>query len=85
MTGDAIRWFVELLVTVLTVAIFARVVLSWLPIGNSNHPVVAIIYQITEPILGPMRRIVPRMGVLDLTPMAAIIVLMLIRWLVSGL
>ena len=82
---DFIQRFVEILVTVLTVAIFARVVLSWLPIGNSNHPVVAVIYQITEPILGPLRRILPRVGILDLSPMAAIFILWAIRVLVSSL
>ena len=82
---DGIKNFVGILATVLTVAIFARVVLSWLPIGNSSHPVVAIIYQITEPILGPLRRIVPRVGMLDLSPMAAIFILWAIQILVNSL
>jgi YggT family protein len=82
---EGIKFFFQLLVTVLTVAIFARVVLSWLPMATSNHPVVAIIYQITEPILGPLRRIVPKMGVFDFTPMAAIIILLIIARLVNGL
>ncbi len=82
---DGIKNFVGILATVLTVAIFARVVLSWLPIGNSNHPIVAIIYQITEPILGPLRRIIPRVGMLDLSPMAAIFILWAIQVLVNSL
>ena len=82
---EYIKYFIEILTSVLMVAIFARVVLSWLPIGNSNHPVVAIIYQITEPILGPLRRILPRVGMLDLSPMAAIFILVIIARLVSAL
>ncbi len=82
---EGIKTFVGLLVTVLTVAVFARVILSWLPIGGSNHPVVAIIYQITEPILAPLRRILPRVGMLDLSPMAAIFILWAIQFLVSSL
>ena len=82
---EGIKTFVGLLVTVLTVAVFARVILSWLPIGGSNHPVVAIRYQITEPILAPLRRILPRVGMLDLSPMAAIFILWAIQFLVSSL
>ena len=82
--SEGIKTFVGLLVTVLTVAIFVRVVLSWLPIGGSNHPIVAIIYQITEPILAPLRRILPRLGMLDLSPMAAIVILWLIQLLVNS-
>ncbi|MCE2405078.1 MAG: YggT family protein [Dehalococcoidia bacterium] len=82
---EYIKYFIEILTSVLMVAIFARVVLSWLPIGNSNHPVVAIIYQITEPILAPLRRILPRVGMLDLSPMAAIFILVIIARLVSAL
>lgn len=82
---EGIKTFVGLLVTVLTVAVFARVILSWLPIGGSHHPVVAIVYQITEPILAPLRRILPRVGMLDLSPMAAIFILWAIQFLVSSL
>ena len=80
---DVIKNFVSLLVTILWIAIFARVILSWLPIGGSGHPLVALVYQITEPILAPLRRIVPRLGMFDLTPMVAIILLGLIQTMVS--
>lgn len=75
--------FVDLLVTILTIAIFARIILSWLPIGGTNHPIVALVYQITEPVLAPIRRVVPRIGMFDFTPMVAIISLSLVRWAVD--
>ncbi len=37
-----------------------------------------IIYQVTEPILAPLRRIIPRVGVLDFAPLVAVILLQLI-------
>ena len=83
--GDTVKNFVDILVTILTVAILARVILSWLPIGGSNNPLVAIVYQITEPILAPLRAIVPRIGVFDLTPMIAMIILWAIRGLVNSM
>ncbi len=82
--SDLIKEFINILVPILYVAIFARVILSWLPIGGSNNPLVAIIYQITEPILGPLRRVIPRIGIFDLAPMIAIVLLGLIQSLVNS-
>ena len=59
-------------------AIFIRAILSWLPLGSS-HPVVVFIFRVTEPMLQPIRRFMPRMGVMDLSPMVAIILLIILR------
>lgn len=59
---------------IISFAIFIRAILSWFPI-SSNNIFVAIIYQITEPILAPLRRIIPSVGGLDLSPLAAILIL----------
>ena len=82
---DLIKTFLELFIFVLIFAIFARSILSWFPIGNTNHPIVAIVYQITEPIFGPLRRVVPRLGMFDLTPMIAIFILIFLSAAVSRL
>ena len=73
--------FINLLVTVFYIAILARVLLSWFPIGPDSalRPVVRVVYQITEPILGPIRRLLPDMGAIDLSPMIAIIVLIIVQ------
>jgi YggT family protein len=59
------------------VSIFIRVIVSWIGLEPGN-PVVIFIHDITEPILAPIRQFMPRMGMLDLSPMIAIIVLQLI-------
>jgi YggT family protein len=64
---------------VLTIAIIARALLSWFPNIDPRNPLVEFLIGITEPILAPIRSIMPRMGMLDLTPMVAIIVLQVIR------
>jgi len=69
--------FISLLCDVLTLAIFLRAILSWFSPGPTNM-LVSILYQVTEPLLAPLRRIVPRVGMLDLTPLVAIILLQLI-------
>ena len=83
--GEVIRTFINLLITVLWIAIIARAILSWLPIGGPNNPLVAVIYQITEPVLAPLRRVIPRIGMFDLTPMIAIFILWGIQALVNRL
>ena len=76
--------FVEILGWALYVAILARVIVSWLPIGPDSTfaPVVRTIYEITEPILSPIRRLIPGLGMFDLSPMIAIILIMVIQRIV---
>jgi YggT family protein len=69
--------FIQVICDILTFAIFARALLSWFPIGP-NNPLVTVIYQITEPIMAPLRRIVPRIGMIDITPIVAIVLLQFI-------
>ena len=72
--------FLELLCEVLTLTILVRVILSWFTPQPTNV-LFKILYQITEPILAPLRRIIPRVGMFDFTPMVAIILLQLIAYL----
>ena len=80
---EPIRELLQLFFTFLQLAIFARVIVSWVSPGNSNNPIITIIYQITEPLLSPLRRVIPRVGMFDFTPMIAIIVLTLIQSILS--
>ena len=71
---------INLLLLFLQLAIFARIIVSWIaPRGGLNNPFVNVIFQITEPILGPLRRILPRVGMFDFSPMVAIIIIVLIQ------
>ncbi len=75
--------FIDILVTVLIWAIIIRAVLSWFPISPRN-PALVVVLQITEPILAPLRRIVPRLGMLDITPVVAILLLLVLREVLLG-
>ena len=70
--------FVNVLSIVLHVAILGRVIISWLPISSEN-PIVVMLYQVTEPILGPIRAVLPRMGMLDFSPIVAILLIVVIQ------
>ena len=76
--------FLQLLLTALTVLLLVRVVVSWIaPMGGG--PLIAFIYQATEPILAPIRRLLPPTGGLDWSPMVAILLLTLLMRVVAQL
>lgn len=75
--------FFDLLFTLLTFAIIARALLSWIPI-DPYHPVAVFLNQITEPILAPLRRYIPSIGMMDITPIVAIILLQILNALVRN-
>ena len=74
MAGAFIRNFLLFLVLALWVLILARVLLSWFDPGGRGR-VAAFVIQMTEPILAPVRRALPRTGMFDLSPMIVLIVL----------
>lgn len=75
---------VVILIQLLIWAIIIRTILSWFPISPVN-PIKVILNYITEPIIAPLRRIVPRIDMIDLTPFVAIVILMIITWLLNRL
>jgi YggT family protein len=70
---------VRLVCEVLTIAIFLRAILSWF--SPRPNTLTFLLDRITEPILAPLRRIVPQAGGFDFTPLVAIILLQLISYL----
>lgn len=73
--GAFLFQFFDLLFTVLSLAILARVLLSWIPNLSPSNPLVRILQQITDPILEPARRIIPPLGGLDISPIVVLLVL----------
>ena len=69
--------FVTILAYVLLIAILIRVIFSWISVDPGN-PAYAILHEITEPILAPIRQFMPRMGMIDLSPLVASFLLMFI-------
>lgn len=69
--------FISFLCNALAIIIFVRAILSWFAI-SPYEPIMVFLYRITEPILAPLRRIIPRIGMIDITPVIAIVILLLI-------
>lgn len=67
------------------IVMFARIILSWFPVepGSGLAQVYGFLYSITEPVLGPIRRVIPPMGMggmgLDLSPLVVFFGISILR------
>ena len=59
-------------------SIFAVVIVSWVA-PRSNHPAVSLVWQLVEPVVAPVRRVIPPMGGLDLSTMGVLLIIMVLR------
>jgi YggT family protein len=75
--------FIDILFNVLLFAILGRVLISWIdPQGNMR--VTQILNEITEPILAPLRSVLPQIGMIDLSPMVAMLLIQLLHSLLRN-
>ena len=74
----AIAQIVSAILTILTWIIVIRALISWVNPDPYNQ-IVQFLYRVTEPILIPIRRILPAMGGFDLSPIVALVGIMFIK------
>jgi YggT family protein len=71
-----------LICQVFTFAVFFNAILSWIVMVSPRNRFIISLYlvfrQITNPILAPLRRIIPLIGMMDITPIIAIVILQII-------
>jgi YggT family protein len=82
--AEVVYTFINWLSFILTGAIIIRVLFSWFAMGNAGGPVVRLLDDITEPVLGPLRRVIPPLGMIDLSPLIAILLIQGVTALVLG-
>jgi YggT family protein len=82
-------WLLFQIIDIYFYILFATVIISWLGafnIINYNSPVMRqinrILYQLTEPVLGPIRRILPNLGGLDFSPVVVLLGLQFLKKLI---
>ena len=72
---------IDQLLNLYILALFGRIILSWFPL-DPNGPVASVysfLYAITEPVLGPVRRMMPPLGGLDLSPIVVLFAIQILR------
>ena len=67
-----------LFVNIYFFALLAMIILSWVAAG-SRHPAIYLLYQITEPVMAPFRKVLPPMGGLDLSPILVFVLINIIQ------
>ncbi len=75
---------VQLLFELYALVLFVRVMLSWIQIDPDN-PLARIVYQLTEPLLAPIRQLLPQGSGLDFSPIVAFIALLIVEQIVVTL
>ncbi|AEF95126.1 protein of unknown function YGGT [Desulfotomaculum nigrificans CO-1-SRB] len=81
---DNLVSFINVAFWVYEMMLFVRILLSWFR-PNPYNPVVKFLYETTDPYLNIFRRLIPPIGMVDISPIAALYVLHLIRQLILGL
>ncbi len=80
---------VRLLFSAAELILLIRVVISWLPVSR-DHKLVVLLFQITEPVLAPIRSLIRRSAIgqgliFDISPLIAFILLAIIRSIILGI
>ena len=85
-------WLVDTIITIYIWLLIASAILSWLiafNVVNTRNPIVHTVgnflYQITEPLLRPIRAMLPNLGGIDISPVILIIALLFLRQLIFWL
>ena len=81
LTILSITQLISLLINVLVFAVFARALLSWLNPGTFNAAA-SILATLTEPLLNICRKVIPILGGIDLSPLAALLLLQLAKMVI---
>ena len=81
LTILSITQLISLLINVLVFAVFARALLSWVNPGTFNAAA-SILATLTEPLLDICRKVIPSLGGIDLSPLAALLLLQLAKMVI---
>lgn len=77
--------FIDILGEIIILAILVRVIMSWIRPMGSRGGFSSFIFEITEPILSIFRKIIPRLGMLDISPIIALFAIEIARSMLISL
>ena len=78
-----IGFIISGLLSIYILLIIIRIVFSWAMLSYTNR-LMRFLFNVTEPLLGPLRRMIPPLGWLDISPLVAILILWLFQQAVAG-
>lgn len=74
-----------LLIQLYTFVLLARILITWIPNIDPYNPAVQFLFQLTDPVLEPARRIIPPLGMIDISPIVVFIALGILQRLLLDL
>lgn len=69
---------IDLLLQLFRLALLARIILSWFPNVDRRNPFIQFLYDITEPVLRPVREMLPPSGMFDFSPLIVFVIIQVI-------
>jgi YggT family protein len=72
---SALSQIIYIILRICEFVLLARVVLSWFPNVDRNNPIIRLIYNVTEPVLRPIRDMLPPNGMFDLSPLIVFLII----------
>ena len=82
MSGPALG-FIGFILQIFAYLVIARALTSWFP-NSRRYAIVQLLYQITDPVMIPLSRLIPRIGMIDLSPMILVFGLLFISSVLRG-
>jgi len=80
---SVVGFIISGLLSLYILCIFMRVIFSWGMVSYRNR-IMRFLFDVTEPMLGPLRRILPPLGRMDISPLVAILILWLFQAAIAG-
>jgi len=75
---NEVAYVLEFVINIYMYIIIARAIISWVN-PDPYNPIVRFLYQVTEPVLSRVRRLLPNMGGLDLSPLIVLLVIFFLQ------
>jgi YggT family protein len=79
---EAIAYLIVILFQILSLVVFVYIILTW--VLSRDHPVMLALGQVVEPLLQPIRNLLPQTGMIDFSPMVLLILLQLVQQLMAS-
>ena len=75
---------ISLLLQLFELALVARIILSWFPNVDRSNPIIQFLFDITEPVLRPIRDMLPPGGMFDFSPLIVFIIIQVLTTVLRG-
>ena len=62
--------------------LLARIILSWFPNVDRSNPIIQFLFDVTEPVLRPIREMMPQTGMMDFSPLIVFLIIQVLMTLI---